>query len=422
MWRKGVLLVFILYIKLDLCNSGAVQLDSKNIDDVLAKYDFVFINFYADWCRFSNMLSPIWDEGADKISAELAGQSVLVGKIDCDAESNLGTRFHITKYPTIKYISNGQTGKKEYRGQRSAQAFLDFVKEQIKSPVDEFDDLQDLMKLEEKNQYVIGYFDRKESAEYENFRKVASLLKEDCRFMAGFGATVDKMHPPGHDIVAFRPSKAKTNDDDVAYTGDLRKYEDLEAWGQEKCNPIVREITFENAEELTEEGLPFLILFHHPDDMESIKEFNDLVKRELLGERSQVTFLTADGIKFAHPLHHLGKSKEDLPLIAIDSFRHMYLFPKYEDYRIPGKVQQFLQDLYSGKLHREFHYGPDQEEEKANENQDNGNQGDNTGNHIPREPSKPRSRQAGASTDPPESQFKHLRPSDNRYTLLRDEF
>ncbi len=25
----------------------------------------------------------------------------------------------------------------------------------------------------------------------------------------------------------------------------------------------------------------------------------------------------------------------------------------------PGKLKQFLQDLYSGKLHREFHYGPD---------------------------------------------------------------
>ena len=48
-----------------------------------------------------------------------------------------------------------------------------------------------------------------------------------------------------------------------------------------------------------------------------------------------VNFLVADGLKFAHPLHHLGKSKEDLPLIAIDSFRHMYLFKKYEDSRIP---------------------------------------------------------------------------------------
>lgn len=39
-----------------------------------------------------------------------------------------------------------------------------------------------------------------------------------------------------------------------------------------------------------------------------------------------VNALTADGIKFAHPLHHLGKSANDLPLIAIDSFKHMYLF------------------------------------------------------------------------------------------------
>jgi endoplasmic reticulum resident protein 44 len=53
-----------------------------------------------------------------------------------------------------------------------------------------------------------------------------------------------------------------------------------------------------------------------------LQEYSDLVKRELLSERQQVNFLTADGVKFAHPLHHLGKSKEDLPLIAVDSFRN----------------------------------------------------------------------------------------------------
>lgn len=39
-----------------------------------------------------------------------------------------------------------------------------------------------------------------------------------------------------------------------------------------------------------------------------------------------VNFLTADGTKFSHPLHHLGKTAADLPVLAIDSFRHMYLF------------------------------------------------------------------------------------------------
>ena len=31
----------------------------------------------------------------------------------------------------------------------------------------------------------------------------------------------------------------------------------------------------------------------------------------------------------------------------------------------PGKLDQFLNDLYSGKLHREFHYGPDVKEEES---------------------------------------------------------
>ena len=104
------------------CDSGAVQLDAGNIDSVIQDNEFVMVNFYADWCRFSNLLAPVWDEGADLINKELAGQKVVVGKVDCDKHGDLGTRFHITKYPTIKFIRNGVLGKKEYRGQRSAEA------------------------------------------------------------------------------------------------------------------------------------------------------------------------------------------------------------------------------------------------------------------------------------------------------------
>lgn len=37
----------------------------------------------------------------------------------------------------------------------------------------------------------------------------------------------------------------------------------------------------------------------------------------------------------------------------------MYLFPDVKEMDTPGKLKQFLDDLSSGKLHREFHYGPD---------------------------------------------------------------
>ena len=78
----------------------------------------------------------------------------------------------------------------------------------------------------------------------------------------------------------------------------------------------------------------------------------------------------------------------------------MYLFPSFQDIFVPGKLKSFLQDLYSGKLHREFHYGPDPVTNEAR-------QIDSNPNKVP--------------TSPPESTFKKLAPSKNRYTLLRDE-
>jgi len=39
-----------------------------------------------------------------------------------------------------------------------------------------------------------------------------------------------------------------------------------------------------------------------------------------------VNCLVANGLKFSHPLHHLSKTANDLPVLAIDSFRHMYVW------------------------------------------------------------------------------------------------
>lgn len=52
-----------------------------------ANTELVLINFYADWCRFSNMLAPIFDEAADKVTSEFPSSRVILGKVDCDKES-----------------------------------------------------------------------------------------------------------------------------------------------------------------------------------------------------------------------------------------------------------------------------------------------------------------------------------------------
>lgn len=385
--------IFVSYF--NLVYSGAIQLSSANFDNTLATNELVIINFYADWCRFSNILAPIFDEAAEKVSAEFKDPGrVVLGKVDCDNENSIATRFHVTKYPTLKVIRNGQPAKKEYRGQRSAEAFLTFVKDQLQDPITEFNDLKSLHTFDSKKGQVIGYFDNKEQKQYDIFRRVASMLKDDCKFYAGFGEAVRAMHPPNEPIVVFRPDHKTPENEHETFRGDYLNYDEMKIWSTDKCVPLVREITFENAEELTEEGLPFLILFYAPDDVTTVKEFKRIVSEQLLSEKQNINFLTADGERFAHPLHHLGKSKSDLPIIAIDSFRHMYIFPDTSQMYVVGKLKQFIQDLYSGKLHREFHYGPETESMLELN---------------------------GLPTAPPESTFRKLAPSKNRYTLLKDE-
>lgn len=267
----------------------------------------------------------------------------MFAKVDCEKETGLGTRFHINKYPTLKFMLNGKLGKKEFRGQRSSEAMVEFVKKLLRDPVIPINTVADFQdKVEERRGAIIG-FARTESGalvnEYNLFRKVARDLKDDCQFYWVTGSPAETYLAsvaPGTDpnlSIRFKPSRSKSSPENIQFPGTLKSYDELSTWATDKCIPLVREITFENAEELTEEGLPFVILFHHPDDKASVATYTQVVTSELLTETGSVNFLLADGIKFAHPLQHLGKGAKDLPLVAIDSFRHMYMFPNFEDIR-----------------------------------------------------------------------------------------
>jgi len=391
--------------------------------------ELVFVNFYADWCRFSNLLAPIFDEAAENVKKQFPQTGkVVLGKVDCDAETAISNQYQISKYPTLKLFRDGQIMKKEYRGQRSAESLASFITDQLKENVKVFESLQEVEDAEKDKSAIIGYLEKADSANYAIFQRMARSLRDECNFYAVFGDASSELRADGADKIVFKP---KMVGEESAYTGEIGAYETLQAWGADKCVPLVREITFENAEELTEEGLPFLILFHHPDDKETVEKFTQMAAGELLSERTNVNFLVADGLKFSHPLHHLGKTEGDLPVLAIDSFRHMYIFPAIADLTTPGKLKQFVLDLHSGKLHREFHHGPDvaQETPQIEAKTEIDPNAPAAEGDIPRGLGDP-DPNPGVVTEPkdtetpsvpPESTFVKLAPSKNRYTLLKDE-
>lgn len=47
----------------------------------------------------------------------------------------IAARYAVNKYPTLKIFRYGELVRKEYRGQRSSDALLNFIREQLRNTV-----------------------------------------------------------------------------------------------------------------------------------------------------------------------------------------------------------------------------------------------------------------------------------------------
>lgn len=405
MHKSSLLLLILFYIKcVILVEAGesrsVLELTSSNYDESTSKYLIVVLNFYADWCPYSARWKPVFQETAGILyndTRDLDPNTIVFGQINCEEQSTLAQRFRVTKYPTTKLTLNGKALKKEYRGARTALAFKEYVKKYLSDPISYLSSELDLKsKIPEDKGAIIIYSKQPnesgdkpmESGELQVIRRVAQQFREDCQFYYLLNsASINPQTQSEKYRIVFKPQH-KSIGAEVPYNANINDSASFASWVKEHCIPLIREITFDNAEEMTEDGLPFVILFYDPSDKTWIEIYKEVVHRELMDEANRVVFLIADGRVFSHPLLHLGKTVKDLPVVAIDSFKHLFLYKKpVASISQPGNLRQFVLDLHSGKLDREFHFGPDPE----------------------------------TKTSPPDSAFIKLSPSLDRYSMPRDE-
>jgi len=99
--------------------SDVVILSDTNFDEKTATGSWL-LEFYAPWCGHCKHLAPTYEQ----LATQLKGK-VNVAKIDCTIERELGNRFGIRGYPTIKYLREGKLY--EYTGDRTVANFISFV-------------------------------------------------------------------------------------------------------------------------------------------------------------------------------------------------------------------------------------------------------------------------------------------------------
>jgi len=74
---------------------------ADGLDDAVASYDVVLVDFYADWCGPCKMLEPTVKKLAENTDAAVA-------KVDVDANQELAAQYQVRGVPTMVLFADGE--------------------------------------------------------------------------------------------------------------------------------------------------------------------------------------------------------------------------------------------------------------------------------------------------------------------------
>ncbi|KAK7092365.1 protein disulfide-isomerase A5-like [Littorina saxatilis] len=103
--------------------SDVNHLTDTTFDDFIAQNKKTLVMFYAPWCGHCKKMKPAYMSAATRLKKE--SPDAKLAAVDSTKFKDVGSRYDVKGYPTLKYFENGAL-KSEYNGGRSEEDLVKF--------------------------------------------------------------------------------------------------------------------------------------------------------------------------------------------------------------------------------------------------------------------------------------------------------
>ncbi|XP_064409355.1 protein disulfide-isomerase A4 isoform X1 [Latimeria chalumnae] len=185
---------------------ATLVLTNETFTEVVNNADIILVEFYAPWCGHCKKLAPEYEKAAQELSKHTP--PIALAKVDATAETELGIRFGVSGYPTLKIFRKGKAF--DYNGPREKYGIVNYMIEQAGPPskqIQAVKQVQEFLK-DGDDVIVIGVFSGEQDVAYRIFQDACNNLREDYAFHHTFSNKIAKFLKalPGQ-MVVMQPEK-----------------------------------------------------------------------------------------------------------------------------------------------------------------------------------------------------------------------
>ncbi len=128
MARLHFVLLYSLFVFGINAASSVIDLLPSNFDELVLKSGKpALVEFFAPWCGHCKSLAPIWEELATKF--DFAKDKVTIARVDADDHKDLGRRFGVQGFPTLKWFDGKSDTPTDYNDGRDLESLSAFIVE-----------------------------------------------------------------------------------------------------------------------------------------------------------------------------------------------------------------------------------------------------------------------------------------------------